>query len=54
VLLAVCALLGFLDTRMRKERALLANLGVSDIEIALMFAAPAFIGELMLAVALPW
>ena len=54
VLLSCCALLGFLDTRMRKERALLANLGISDREIVLLFAAPAALGEMMLAIALPW
>ena len=52
--LACCALLGLIDTRMRKERALLANLGITDAEIARLFAVPAALGELTLAIALPW
>ena len=54
VLVALCGLLGFLDTRMRRERALLANLGIADREITAMFAAPAAFGELLLALLLPW
>ena len=53
-LLVCCALLGVIDSRARRERALLGNLGVSDREIALMFAVPAAVGELMLAIVLPW
>lgn len=50
--ITVCALLGFIDTRRRKERALLANLGIADRELVLIFLVPAIVGELLLAAVL--
>ncbi len=47
--IAACALLGFIDTRRRKERALLANLGVADRELVAIFVTPAIFGEIVLA-----
>ena len=47
--IAACAILGIIDTRRRGERALLANLGVTDRELILMFVASAVMGELVLA-----
>ena len=49
-MLAVCALLGFVDVRVRGERALLSNLGIGDRDTAAMFLAPAIVGELLLAI----
>ena len=53
-MVVTCALLGFIDVRRRGERALLANLGISDRELIAMFIAPAAVGELLLAIILPW
>ena len=53
-MLAVCALLGFIDVRIRGERALLSNLGIDDRDTAAMFLAPAIVGEILLAIAMPW
>jgi hypothetical protein len=44
---AVC----FVDSWVRRERALLANLGVSVAFLAMIFATAAIIGELMLLLA---
>jgi hypothetical protein len=44
---AVC----FIDTWVRRERALLANLGVSVAFLAMIFATAAIFGELMLLLA---
>ena len=52
VVLAVCVLLGFVDTRRRGERALLGNLGASDRQLAALFLLTAAAGELVLAGAL--
>jgi hypothetical protein len=51
--LSVCALLGFIDTRRRGERALLGNLGIQDRALVAMFLAAPAAGEILLALALP-
>ena len=47
------AMLGLADVARRGERALLGNLGVSRRRVAVWFAAPAVVGELLLAAATP-
>ena len=53
-MLAVCALLGFIDVRIRGERAMLSNLGIDDRDTAAIFLAPAMVGEIILALVMPW
>ena len=53
-MVAGCALLGFIDVRFRGERALLSNLGIDDRATAAMFLAPAMVGEILLAIVMPW
>ena len=45
----LCALLGALDVRVRRERALLGNLGIGDRAVIALFALAAVAGELLLA-----
>lgn len=47
--LALCAVLGVLDVLRRRERMLLANLGVSLPQLVLLLVAPAVLGELAIA-----
>lgn len=47
VILLIVAL-GWLETRRRRERVLLANLGVSPLLLSLFFAGPALFGEFVL------
>ena len=49
----LCTLLGIIDLRRRKEALLWANLGLSTTQLALLFAAAAVTGELMIAVVGP-
>jgi hypothetical protein len=42
--------MSFLDTRRRRERALLANLGVRPMLLGALFAGPAIVGEIALGV----
>jgi hypothetical protein len=49
VLVALCALLGVLDVLRRRERTLLANLGVSLPQLVLLLVIPAALGELAIA-----
>ena len=53
-MLGVCAVLGFVDVRVRRERTLLGNLGIDDRELVGMYVVPAIVGELLLAMLLPW
>ena len=46
--LACCWGLAFVDIRVRRERALLGNLGVGEQDVTLLYVAPAAIGELLL------
>jgi hypothetical protein len=48
-LLALCALLGVLDVLRRRERMLLANLGVSLPQLVMLLLIPAALGELAIA-----
>jgi len=47
VVLLIVAL-GWIETRRRRESALLANLGVSPILLSVFFAGPALLGEFVL------
>ena len=51
-LLLLTVILGVVDVRRRRERVLLGNLGVSDLQLASFFALSAVMGELLLAVIL--
>ena|SRR5687768_6886832 len=53
-MLGVCAVLGFVDVRVRRERTLLGNLGIDDREVVVMYIAAAVVGELLLAMVMPW
>ena len=53
-MLGVCAVLGFVDVRVRRERTLLGNLGIEDRELVVMYVVPAIVGELVLAMLMPW
>ena len=48
----ISMLLGLLDMRIKKERALLGNLGISQPVLAGLFALSAIVGELVLSLAL--
>lgn len=50
-LVAMSTGLAFLDTYLRRERALVANLAIHPIELTTAFAVPAALGELILRVA---
>lgn len=45
-LVVVSVALCFLDTHRRRERALLGNLGVRPLTLAVLFALPAVLGEM--------
>jgi hypothetical protein len=47
--LALCALLGVLDVLRRRERMLLANLGVSLPQLVMLLLVPAALGEIAIA-----
>jgi hypothetical protein len=47
VVLLIVAL-GWIETRRRRESALLGNLGVSPVVLSVFFGAPALLGELLL------
>lgn len=47
VVLLIVAL-GWIETRRRREGALLANLGVSPFALSVLFAAPALLGEFVI------
>ena len=40
----------FLETRRRRERAFLANLGIRSLTLGVLFAGPAMLGEVALAI----
>lgn len=44
----LCTAVGFLDIRRRHERALLSNLGLGNVSIAVLFIIPAILGEVIL------
>lgn len=46
---SIATVLGLLDIRIKKERALLGNLGISQPLLASLFAMSAVAGELVLA-----
>ena len=46
--IALSVIVGFVETRLNRETALLTNLGVSSLALAACFAAPAIVGEVAL------
>ena len=46
--IALSVMVGFVETRLNRETALLTNLGVSSLALAVCFAAPAIVGEVAL------
>jgi hypothetical protein len=48
----ICAIVGMVDIRRRREAVLWKNLGVSTSQLVLIFAAAATIGESMIALVL--
>ena len=51
IFLALCVGMGYLETHINHERDLLANLGVKRRILAMLFLAPAIVGELLVHVA---
>jgi len=47
-IVALAVGLSFLEIHIRRERALLANLGARPVTLGALFAAPALIGEIVL------
>ena len=51
-IIAMNVALCFLDTRRLRERALLANMGIRALDLGVLFAGPALVGELVLRLGL--
>jgi lipopolysaccharide export LptBFGC system permease protein LptF len=51
-IVVICAVVGIVDLRRRRETMLWENLGVSTLQLASLFMLVAAIGELLLALSL--